>query len=339
MPNIRFHNALKRIPQEIPPIWFMRQAGRYHDHYQRLKKSHSFVELCKDPILSSKTALGPIEEFDFDVAILFSDILFPLESLGMNLTYDPGPIFKENLREDNATKIFSVSSPIASLEFQGEAIQRTLEILPEDKSMIGFVGGPWTLLSFALGENKAEKVNSLEEYLWNLLDDSILPLLQENISLQLKAGAELVMIFDSCAHQLNKRDLSVYFSKVVNQLAKPFPEKVGYYAKDGISYDEIFTINDSLMSPFAGFGVDSNVNILEVLSKRDSGFIQGNFSEKVISQDFFKFDKALSLFLENIASLPIEKRKGWICGLGHGVIKTTPQRNIKHFVDKARNYL
>ena len=93
------------------------------------------------------------------------------------------------------------------------------------------------------------------------------------------------------------------------------------------------------MSPFAGFGVDSNVNILEVLSKRDSGFIQGNFSEKVISQDFFKFDKALSLFLENIASLPIEKRKGWICGLGHGVIKTTPQRNIKHFVDKARNYL
>ena len=133
MPNIRFHNALKRIPQEIPPIWFMRQAGRYHDHYQRLKKSHSFVELCKDPILSSKTALGPIEEFDFDVAILFSDILFPLESLGMNLTYDPGPIFKENLREDNATKIFSVSNPIASLEFQGEAIQRTLEILPEDK--------------------------------------------------------------------------------------------------------------------------------------------------------------------------------------------------------------
>ena len=339
MPNNRFHNALKRIPQEIPPIWFMRQAGRYHDHYQRLKKSHSFVELCKDPILSSKTALGPIEEFDFDVAILFSDILFPLESLGMNLTYDPGPIFKENLREDNATKIFSVSNPIASLEFQGEAIQRTLEILPEDKSMIGFVGGPWTLLSFALGENKAEKVNSLEEYLWNLLDDSILPLLQENISLQLKAGAELVMIFDSCAHQLNKRDLSVYFSKVVNQLAKPFPEKVGYYAKDGISYDEIFTINDSLMSPFAGFGVDSNVNILEVLSKRDSGFIQGNFSEKVISQDFFKFDKALSLFLENIASLPIEKRKGWICGLGHGVVKTTPQTNIKHFVDKARNYL
>ena len=339
MPNIRFHNALKRIPQEIPPIWFMRQAGRYHDHYQRLKKSHSFVELCKDPILSSKTALGPIEEFDFDVAILFSDILFPLESLGMNLTYDPGPIFKENLREDNATKIFSVSNPIASLEFQGEAIQRTLEILPEDKSMIGFVGGPWTLLSFALGENKAEKVNSLEEYLWNLLDDSILPLLQENISLQLKAGAELVMIFDSCAHQLNKRDLSVYFSKVVNLLAKPFPEKVGYYAKDGISYDEIFTINDSLMSPFAGFGVDSNVNILEVLSKRDSGFIQGNFSEKVISQDFFKFDKALSLFLENIASLPIEKRKGWICGLGHGVVKTTPQTNIKHFVDKARNYL
>ncbi len=339
MPNIRFQNALKRIPQEVPPIWFMRQAGRYHDHYQRLKKTYSFVELCKNPILSSQTALGPIEEFDFDVAILFSDILFPLESLGMDLSYNPGPVFKENLREDNASRIFTVTNPISSLEFQGEAIQRTLEILPNEKSMIGFVGGPWTLLSFALGKNKEGKANSLEKYLWSLLDDYILPLLQDNISLQLKAGAELVMIFDSCAHQLDKKDFSIYFSKVLKQLAKPFPGKIGYYAKDGISYDEIFSINDSLSSPFAGFGVDSNVSILEILSKRNSGFVQGNFSEKIISQDFVEFDRALSLFLENIASLPIEKRKGWICGLGHGVVKTTPQKNIKHFVEKARNFL
>ena len=106
MRNSRFQNALNRVPQEIPPIWFMRQAGRYHDHYQNLKKSHSFVELCKSPALSAQTALGPIEEFDFDVAILFSDILFPLESLGMDLIYDPGPIFKEHLSEENVSRIF-----------------------------------------------------------------------------------------------------------------------------------------------------------------------------------------------------------------------------------------
>ena len=87
MTNKKFVNALEKIPQSVPPIWFMRQAGRYHSHYQNLKTKNSFVELCKSPSLAAETALGPIESFDFDVAILFSDILFPLESLGMGLTY------------------------------------------------------------------------------------------------------------------------------------------------------------------------------------------------------------------------------------------------------------
>lgn len=339
MPNTRFHNAIKRIPQEIPPIWFMRQAGRYHNHYQELKRSHSFVQLCKNPILSSKTALGPVEEFDFDVAILFSDILFPLESLGMSLTYDPGPIFKEKLTEKNVSNILKNQNPVSSLEFQGEAIERTLEILPENKSMIGFIGGPWTLLSFASAENKLEKVNSLKDYQWKVLDEFIIPLLQENISLQLNAGAELIMIFDSCAHQLEQEDLSIYLSKILEKLAKPFPKKIGYYAKDGISYEEIFSHNDSSDIPFAGIGVDSNVSILDILSKREVGFIQGNFNEKIISQNYKEFDRALSIFLEEIASLSLEERKGWICGLGHGVIKTTPQENVKHFVKKVRSFL
>ena len=93
MSNSRFINALNRRAQITPPIWFMRQAGRYHSHYQNLKKSYTFEELCKTPKLAAETAMGPMEEFDFDVAILFSDILFPLESLGMDLTYNPGPIF------------------------------------------------------------------------------------------------------------------------------------------------------------------------------------------------------------------------------------------------------
>ena len=75
MPNDRFLNALQGKPQKIPPIWLMRQAGRYHSHYQNLKKSHTFEELCKSPKLAAETAMGPIEDFDFDVAILFSDCL------------------------------------------------------------------------------------------------------------------------------------------------------------------------------------------------------------------------------------------------------------------------
>ena len=80
MGNILFQNALKNQNKDRPPIWFMRQAGRYHSHYQELKKVHTFEQLCKNPSLAAETALGPINDFNYDVAILFSDILFILES-------------------------------------------------------------------------------------------------------------------------------------------------------------------------------------------------------------------------------------------------------------------
>ena len=83
MSNNLFTNSLNRIEQATPPIWFMRQAGRYHSHYQKLKEKYTFEELCKTPELASEVACGPIREFDFDVSILFSDILFLLEGLGL----------------------------------------------------------------------------------------------------------------------------------------------------------------------------------------------------------------------------------------------------------------
>src|SRR5690242_2213281 len=86
-----FRSALAGEPQRVPPIWLMRQAGRYHAPYQQLRRSHRFEELCRVPELASEVAMGPIRDFDFDAAILFSDLLFPLEALGMALSYDEGP--------------------------------------------------------------------------------------------------------------------------------------------------------------------------------------------------------------------------------------------------------
>src|SRR6266542_7138749 len=90
--NRRFQNALVRRGQATPPIWMMRQAGRYHSHYRALRQKYSFMDLCKQPELATEVALGPVLDFDFDAAILFSDLLFPLEALGMGLEYtDQGP--------------------------------------------------------------------------------------------------------------------------------------------------------------------------------------------------------------------------------------------------------
>src|SRR5205085_9268528 len=96
----RFQNALARVSQRTPPIWLMRQAGRYHKHYQALRAKHSFIDLCKRPELAAEVALGPVLDFDFDAAILFSDLLFPLEALGMGLKYtDQGPQLEWRLNE------------------------------------------------------------------------------------------------------------------------------------------------------------------------------------------------------------------------------------------------
>src|SRR3954470_350324 len=123
--NERFQNALKRVPQKVPPIWMMRQAGRYHHHYQKLKERYSFMELCKSPELASEVALGPVEDFDFDVAILFSDLLFPLEALGMGLEYKPGPVLEFSLDRDRLKTLAPFPQALDRLLFQKRALELT----------------------------------------------------------------------------------------------------------------------------------------------------------------------------------------------------------------------
>ena len=336
MPNTKFLNSLNRTPQKGPPVWFMRQAGRYHDHYQALKKDHTFEELCKNPLLAAETAMGPINEFDFDVAILFSDILFPLEALGMDLSYNPGPQFGLHLNEENANSLLVNQNPISFMNFQGEAIERTIERLPKEKSFIGFVGGPWTLISYACNINKDSRQINLNNFQIGLLDNVILPLLKENIKLQLNAGAEVVMIFDSAAHQLDEEDLNIYLEKTFNSLAKEFPNKVGYYAKDGINYETIIAKQDDHEIDLAGMGLDSNIDIRDYFKKTTNGFVQGNFSEHFLTLPHEEFLPKLDMFINKMSDLTPEDRAGWVCGLGHGVLKTTPQENVKEFVRRIR---
>lgn len=336
MPNKKFKNALERKSQACPPIWLMRQAGRYHDHYQSLKKNYTFEELCKKPRLAAETAMGPINEFDFDVAILFSDILFPLEALGMDLSYNPGPQFGLHLDEENAGSLLTNQNPIDFMDFQGEAIERTIERLPEEKSLIGFVGGPWTLIAYACNVNKDLSDISISNFQIGLLENVILPLLKENIKLQLNAGAEIVMIFDSAAHQLADEDFKIYLDKTFNELAKEFPNKVGYYAKDGINYDIIIDKKNQEGIALAGMGLDSSIDLKDYFNQTGNGFIQGNFSENFLTLPYEQFLPKLEDFINHMADLRPDDRLGWVCGLGHGVLKTTPQENVKAFVTKIR---
>ena len=340
MGNIKFQNAIKRIPQATPPVWFMRQAGRYHKHYQALRAKHSFMELCKDAELAAEVTMGPIQDFDFDTAIIFSDLLFPLEAMGMGLKYDPAPELGWHLTEDRLKDLRSPKEAFAGVEFQREAIRRTRERLPQDKSLIGFVGGPWTLFTYAVeNEHKGGlKTSKCNLRLFEPFCQKLVPLLRMNIQMQLEAGAEIVMIFDTSAGEL---DPGHYLENVVPQLevlAQEFPKRVGYYIKGGTHahlQHRLFEVG----SPLAGLGYDHRFDIRDVLRSPKLGFVQGNFDQALLFLPANEFKIEAEKYLMGLKKLSVEERAGWVCGLGHGVLPATPEENVRTYIKMVREIL
>jgi uroporphyrinogen decarboxylase len=333
----RFQNALSRRAQSTPPIWLMRQAGRYHRHYQALRQKHSFMDLCKQPELAAEVALGPVIDFDFDAAILFSDLLFPLEALGMGLEYtDRGPQLGWNLNEKTLSQLGSIEDAWPQLLFQGEAMRATRDRLPSDRSLIGFVGGPWTLFVYAVeGSHKGSLVESKRLLrLFPRFCETMVPLLARNIALQLEGGAELVMIFDTAAGELAPDIFKAQVAPQIRRLTAKHASHIGYYSKGtqpAHLRDPLFT-NGGL----AGVGIDSGWRMGEAFDLLPNGFVQGNFDQALL---FCERNELKQHLVHYLASLSNPGRPGWICGLGHGVLPGTPEDNVRLFVDTVREVM
>jgi len=333
----RFQNALERRAQSTPPIWLMRQAGRYHRHYQALRQKYSFMDLCKRPELAAAVALGPVQDFDFDAAILFSDLLFPLEALGMGLEYtDRGPQLGWNLDMKTISQLRSIEEAWPHLLFQGEAMRATRDRLPSDRSLVGFVGGPWTLFVYAVeGSHQGSLVESKKLLaLFPLFCETVVPLLVRNIELQLESGAELVMIFDTAAGELSPGIFSGEVLPQLRALAAKDASRIGYYSKatqPAHLRDPLFTEGG-----LAGVGIDSRWNMSEALDLFPHGFVQGNFDQALLLSERDELKGQLQRYLD-----PLSKRAtpGWICGLGHGVLPGTPEDNVRLFVDTVREVM
>ncbi len=336
MPNHLFHNALNRVPQETPPIWFMRQAGRYHEHYQALSREHGFTKLCTTPDLAAQVALGPMEDFDFDVSILFSDILFVLSALGMGLEYtSSGPRLDFSLDADTISRLDGSVGVAGRLSFQAEALARTRQLLPDDKSLIGFNGGLWSLFTYAVeGTHKGSLVRAKGSLdLFHSFMELLLPVLIENTRQQLEAGAEVVMMFDTAAGELSP---ALYHSLVVpylKELASAFPKKIGLYTKGTTpAHYRHPLFEDGTM---AGLGVDHRWSASD-MGRLKSGFCQGNFDQTLLFLPEDEFLSHLYSWLDEIhADGP---PPGWVGGLGHGVLPGTPTSNVRLFVRGVREY-
>ncbi len=337
--NTLFQNAIKRTAQPVPPIWFMRQAGRYHKHYQGLRAQHSFEELCKRPELAAEVALGPVAEFDFDVSILFSDILFPLEGLGMGLEYtDHGPRLSFQLTPETIGRLGPVEKAVEFMGFQKEAMKATRQILPKNKSLIGFVGGPWTLFVYAVEGSHAGALTQSKKFaaLFGQFLEKMYPLLKENIRIQFEGGAESVMVLDTAAGEVSPMFFQEYLQPVLTRLANDFAGKVGYYSKNT---QPVFFNQAFRDLPWAGQGFDHRCSLVESFKIQNKGFVQGNFDQGQLYMEEADFKKALLNWLAPVKDLSLEDRAGWVCGVGHGLLPKTPERNVKLFVDTVREVL
>ncbi len=327
--NKKFHQALHRIEQNIPPIWMMRQAGRYHRHYQDLKEHYSFEELCKQPELACEVTLGPIKEFDFDAAILFSDILFPLDFLGMSLSFSPGPIFKTNLSKDMLEN-YNLDDFENYIQFQSKSLQLIRQNLNKDKSLIGFVGGPLTLYHFALRNNPI--ADNLISFAIPVLED----ILSKNIEIQFKNDIDLLMIFDTEANNLNDDEFVKYCLPFINKISKNYPNRIGYFTKNISSnkFQELKRIKELKLTVLG-----TEHNIFEELPNTKLS-LQGNFSNELLTiSDKDDFKSALDEYLNLCLDYSSEKRTGWIASLDHGVQKITPETNIHLFIEEIRTKL
>ncbi len=329
------------------PVWFMRQAGRYHSHYQGIKKNSDFMSMCKDPKLACEITMGPIRDFNFDAAILFSDLLFPLEQLGLGLTYNPGPLLEFKLETAADVKRLKLIEDSASYySFQKEATRLLRAELPQTKSLLGFVGAPWTLYTYAVeGSHSGNLTSSKKGFYdgrWQGFLDILIPALLTEMKSQIEGGADAICLFDTAVGELMLADFKEFIIPVLrmvtSEFKKAYPDKkIVYYSKlTNMNY--LHAIEDKNIDVL---GIDWRLSLKQALRELGSDYmIQGNIDPSYLHYDWPILEKKLAQFWNELADsgLPLNQ---WICGLGHGVLQQTPEENVRNtveYIHKNWNY-
>jgi uroporphyrinogen decarboxylase len=306
----KFLNAIRGVNLESPPVFMMRQAGRYHSHYRKIKEQHTFEEICKNPKIAAEVALAPVQEFGFDAGILFSDILFLLETLGYNVVFNPAPEITQG-----------VVKPIDAMSFQADAIIETKKLFG-NAPLIGFVGGLATIHHFLI---KSGNFRKNHEKIQDFVSE-IYALYLQNIMMQINAGASCIAIFDSKSHA----DINYWqtVQNVINDLRLQTQIPIIYYS----NLDEHLRLTN-----INCFGITSGYNIINIMRNNSDKTFYGNFNEKILTEKPDICRKMIDEYLENILkNTTQEMRTKWIASLGHGVLKESFEENVKYFVQSVR---
>lgn len=328
-----------KLKSSRAPIWMMRQAGRYHSHYQALRKKHPFMELCKRPELACEVTLGPIQDFGFDAAILFSDLLFPLEQLGLGLDYDQGP---PNIHRPLGPHHALNREALEQLDphffdFQQQACHLLRQQLPAEKTLLGFVGAPWTLFTYAVDQISPvpglDAKLALRDGRWEQLRDSLILSIFQSMAAQAQ-DCDALCLFDTSAGDLSLTDYQQFalpaFNQLLDQFKTYFPNvPLIYYGKHiGLEYFESLPLKQ-----LSAIGVDWRCSMEKIQrALPDHLMIQGNIDPAWLHLPQQELKKSLDLWSKPLREKTFDRSR-WIAGLGHGVTVKTPEENVRFCIE------
>ena len=326
-----------------PPIWLLRQAGRYQKEYLLLReKCRNFIGFCKDPDLTTQAAMIPIKNYDLDAAILFSDILTVPDAMGLGLSFkqDVGPIIKNNISDMKDVNNIDTDSTIEKLNYVATAVKSLKHELAYKIPLIGFCGSPWTLACYMVAGQGSRDFIPVKKLLWQHPDiltallSKITTVSMSYLEMQINSGADAVMIFDSWGGILDKNCFKNYSLNYIEAIIKYLRAK---------NYDIpviVFTKGSSMwLDVIANSGcnavsIDCNISIVDARSILPKNIaIQGNLDPTAL----FASDEVIS---SNVLSILRDSKSdpGFIFNLSHGINKFTDEKKVKYLVNMIKSF-
>jgi uroporphyrinogen decarboxylase len=332
-------DALHGRPVDRPPIWLMRQAGRCLPEYRDMREKHSFRDLIQIPSLAAEVTLQPIRRFDFDAAIIFSDILVVPEALGQGFGFrDGGGVEMEfTLRDADDIRRLNGKNLAKRLQYVTDAIKLVKSDLGRRTALLGFAGSPWTLANFMLEggsariHGRALKLFESDRATFDLLAEKLTGSITEFLDLQIAAGVDAVQIFDSLGGLLPGRDFEEasgrWMREIVHGLRKKAPVIV--YSKGARHWTSLVETGATVI------GIDHDIDLAEAVRHLPPGTgVQGNFNPELLCTGTTREVETEVRRLLNL----MRGHNGYIFNLGHGVPPEARLANLQTLAGTVQNF-
>ncbi len=337
----RFLRACSRQQVDATPIWLMRQAGRYMAEYRELRTQYGILDIIKTPELACAVTMQPIRAFDLDAAIIFADILPPLEGMGLHLTFGKGegPVIHNPVRDSKDVDALRVLPPQETLWFTLEAIKLARqELASRNIPLIGFSGAPFTLASYAIegGGSRnyilAKGLMMSEPAVWHRLMEKLSEVVGHYLLAQAQAGAQALQLFDSWVGALSPADYRAY--------VLPYSRRAIEIARQGnVPLIHFGTNTGGMLDLMREAGGDViGIDWHSELDKAWQGLgydvaVQGNLDPVALFAPWPELQKRARHVLDQAQGRP-----GHIFNLGHGILPGTPVDNVQRLVDFVHEY-